>query len=365
MVDGGPVRVPGTGGQCISDADGIVRIPNLGTNRYSITVAPPGNADNQDRWSQTTTLEGGHDWDFWMMANDSGLDTELVQAGEPVPWAQFGFVDVGNAAHPAANPITTHAATSGRIHGTVMAGEPYVPGKGGLVGQGGANGQSGIRYSRPLDRVWIALNDFDNGDQVGYTTQNNADGTFDITNVKDGTYLMSFWDIDQDYAFDVFNVTVIGGQTVDLGNVPLLGWFTRVTGHVFVDNNANGKRDPGEPGVPNFDVTMKNRTNDLYVSGQNVSTTDFKGEYAIKEGYPIGAFIIEEFFNTRYKTTGVTYQADNDPQEHTTLTAAVDLSVNPIIGQDGRVDIGVLPYDAEADPVRRHLPGRHRGHRRL
>ncbi len=27
------------------------------------------------------------------------------------------------------------------------------------------------------------------------------------------------------------------------------------------------------------------------------------------------------------------------------LTAAVDLSLLPIIGQDGRVDIGVLPYD--------------------
>ena len=140
------------------------------------------------------------------------------------------------------------------------------------------------------------------------------------------------------------------GDPIDLGNVPLLGWFTRITGHVFVDNNANGKRDPGEPGVPNFDVTMKNRRNDMMVSGQNVSTTNFTGEYAIKEGYPMGAFIIEEFFNTRYKTTGVTYQADNDPQEHTTLTAAVDLSVNPIIGQDGRVDIGVLPYDAEATP---------------
>ena len=77
----------------------------------------------------------------------------------------------------------------------------------------------------------------------------------------------------------MFNVTVVGGQMVDLGNVPLIGWYTRVTGHVFIDTNANGKLDPGEQGVPNFDVTIKNRTNDMYVSGQNLTTTDFKGTY--------------------------------------------------------------------------------------
>ena len=286
-----------------------------------------------------------------MMANDSGLDTEMVQAGEPVPWAQFGFVDTGTVTSPA---TSWRAIPSGRItadrprwrsRGRSWPPSRTYPGQGGLPGQGGANGQSGIRYPRQLDRVMIALNDFDNGDQTGYVTQDDADGTFDIKHVKDGSYLMSFWDIDQDYAFDVFNVTIVGGQMVDLGNVPLIGWFTQITGHVFVDTNNNGKRDPGEQGVPNFDVTIKNRTNDMEVSGQSVATTDGLGQYDFTEAYPAGAFHIQEFFNTRYKTTGVTYQADNDPSEHTVLTAAVDISLLPIIGQDGRVDIGVLPYD--------------------
>ena len=282
-----------------------------------------------------------------MMANDSGLDTEMVQAGEPVPWAAVRLCRPEGRR----SPITADISKTGEIKGTVMAAEPYIPGQGGLVGQGGANGQSGIRYPRPLDDVWIALNDFDNGDQIGFVTENDADGTFDIKNVKDGTYLMSVWDIDQDYAFDCFNVT---GRRRPDGRPRQRAAHRlvhQITGHVFIDNNANGKRDPGEPGVPNFDVTIKNRTNDLYVSGQNLATTDFKGNYHVKEGYPTGAFIIEEFFNTRYKTTGVTYQADNDPQEHTVLTAAVDISLNHIIGQDGRVDIGVLPYDSHRPPT--------------
>ncbi len=353
-LDGGdPIRVPGTGGKCLSDANGVVRVPNMGTNRYSVTVAPPAGTAHPEDWVETTTLEGGHDSDFWMMANDTGLDTELVQAGEPVPWAQFGFVDLENQnanGVPQPWPITANSSATGEIKGTVMAAEPYVPGQGGLAGQGGANGQSGIRYPHVLDRVIVGLNDFDNGDLLGYTTQNNDDGTFDITHVKDGTYLMSFWDIDQDYAFDVFNVTIAGGKLVDLGDVPLIGWFTRITGKVFVDTNANGKLDPGEQGVPNFDVVIKQRANDLIVSGQKIGSTDPAGNYSFKEAYPAGSFLIEEFFNTRYKTTGVTYQADNDPQEHTVTTAAVDLSVLPIIGQDGRVDIGVLPYDTAASP---------------
>ena len=32
----------------------------------------------------------------------------------------------------------------------------------------------------------------------------------------------------------------------DVGNKMIVGWFTHVHGTVFVDDNGNGKRDPGE-----------------------------------------------------------------------------------------------------------------------
>jgi uncharacterized repeat protein (TIGR01451 family) len=338
---GSPVRVAGTGGKCLSDADGVVRIPNLGPDRYSITIAPP---EGQDYWVQTTTLEGGHDWDFWLQANDTGLDTEMVQAGEPVPWAIFGYVDSRMAALPLGVSAIDPAKT-GEVKGNLLGGEAYVPGVGALPGQGGANGQSGIRYSHPLDRIWIALNDLDNGDQMAYVGR--WDKSFDIKNVRDGTYLMSVWDEDQGYAFDMFNVTIVGGNIVDQGDVPLLGWFTDLRGHVFVDANNNGKLDPGEKPVPNFDVTIKNRTNNLFEQGQNISSTLADGSFHFVQGYPSGIFEILEFYNQRYKTTGVTFQADNDPQEHTTLTGAVDISLLPIIGLNAKVDIGVLPYDSD------------------
>ena len=67
---------------------GKVKIPNLGPNRYALSVVPPEGSD----WAQTTTLEGNHDWDAWVMEGATGLDTEFVVAGEPFPATFFGYV---------------------------------------------------------------------------------------------------------------------------------------------------------------------------------------------------------------------------------------------------------------------------------
>ena len=50
-------------GRCVSDGGGHIVIPNLGPNRLAATVSPP--AAQTSQWAQTTTLEGGHDFDIW------------------------------------------------------------------------------------------------------------------------------------------------------------------------------------------------------------------------------------------------------------------------------------------------------------
>ena len=64
----------------------------------------------------------------------------------------------------------------------------------------------------------------------------------------------------------------------------------------------------------------------------------------IREAYPVTKWSILEAFNTRYKTTGITVQADNETSPTTYLGAAVDINVLPIIGLGGPVDWGVKPY---------------------
>ncbi|MFB9236029.1 hypothetical protein ACFFWC_10800 [Plantactinospora siamensis] len=326
-ADGKPeISAPSTG--CRSDANGDITIPNLGPDRYAAQVVPPGGQS----WIQTTTLEGGHDWDIWVQEGDTGYDTEQTLGGERVPYVDFGFV--------APKPLTGGA--SGRITGTVVQARTYVGGQGGVTIP--ADGVAGASIAGPVPRPWIALSDLGNGDQMVYLAQGGADGSFSIANVPDGDYQLTAWDGPQEMILDSFNVTVRNGQTVDVGNKILVGWFTEIHGTIFVDTNGNGRRDAGESGVPRFPVVLKERDNSLMDQGTNTVSTDGNGNYAIKEAYPLTKWLVLEAFNTRFKTTGITYQADNEPDPTTLRGAAVDVDVLPIIGLGGRIDWGVQPY---------------------
>jgi hypothetical protein len=336
-----PTPIAGTSG-CLTGADGIVTIPNMPPGRYGLTMVPPqskqGGQAAKDQWIQTTTLEGNHDFDVWLMPNETGLDTEQVVAGEPQPFVEFGYV-------PPTNTLT--AAAGGEIKGQLMGSNNYVPGIGGLTGTGGNSNTAGIKLDRAPKGGWVALSNLNSGTdgQLVYAAPANADGTFDIKNVPDGDYSMAIWDQPQDYLLDQFNVTVAQGQLVDTGVLPLLNWFSRLSGNVFIDLNGNGRQDPGEPGLPKFTMQNLNRTNNTYEQGQQTADTDKNGHYEFTEAYPLGQFNVAQFFNTRYKTTGVTYHSCNDPQEHTVITPAVDLSYLPVIGQCGVLDVGVQPYN--------------------
>lgn len=395
-------------GRCTSDANGNILIPYLAPNRYGASVvADPvagvdpvthqtvdpqqvcpvlGTADHSTVtagqtsacWVQTTTLEGNHDFDAWPQANSTGYDTELLVAGELVPEVQFGFVRAGCMVSTATgtvdfsgltdpnrwldpsscgnSPRTSGPTPTGGIKGKIMGANAYYPGLGALPGTGGNAGTAGYKFDRPVHHPWVTLSDLNNGDKTVWAGNAALDGSFLISGVPDGSYSVAVWDQMQDYIFDSFNVTVAGGKVVDLGVVPLLEWWTRITGKICIDANGNGRCDPGEAGVPKFLVQNLNRTNNLQEGGQNTDVTDDQGNYGFTEAYPLGYNDVIQAFNTRWKTTGVTWQACNDPHEHTTLTAAVDVQYNPVIAQCGRLDWAVQPYSGatatQRDPNR-------------
>ena len=123
-----PTAVPGTGGVCYSDADGLLTIPNMGTNRYALSVLPPAGSD----WIQTTTLEGNHDWDAWVMEGATGFDTEFVVAGEPIPTPIFGYVPGPSSTYWDDPDHSFTPGGTGTIKGVVDAMDIYVPQTGGL-----------------------------------------------------------------------------------------------------------------------------------------------------------------------------------------------------------------------------------------
>ncbi len=316
-------------GRCTSDATGQIVIPNLGPDRYAATVTPP--ASQASQWVQTTTLEGAMDWDIWIQEGETGYDNEVLKGGELVPMVQFGF---------AKRKPSTGSTATGAITGRVMEGLSYIGGPGGAAYEAVL---PGMKNGAPIKNPWVSISDLDAGDAALYVGQGAADGSFTIPHVPDGTYQLSLWDEPIDHILWSYNVVVRNGATTNVGNEQIVGWFTHLHGHVFVDSNENGKRDAGEAGVPQFPLTIRERDNSLMDQYTNTASTDTTGAFDIKETYPLSKWLVFEAFNTRYRTTGISYRGDNEKSFTTKLGGLVDLDFLPVIGLGGEIDWGVKP----------------------
>ena len=264
--------------------------------------------------------------------------TFLLPGRNPVP----NVTSASRFTTPDAGPALFGAAGGHTVSGTAVQLNTYIGGSGG-VQSGLEFNLAGASIKGPVKRPIVALSNLSDNDRMQYVARAATDGTISIPDVPDGTYQLTVWDFDQDLIIDSFNVTVAGAD-VNVGQKGLVGWWTEITGSVFVDRNGNGVRDPGENGVPQFLVAFKERDNSTWDQGINSVTTDANGNYVIREAYPVTKWSVLEAFNTRYKTTGITVQAENAKNPTTYLGAAVDLNVLPIIGLTGRVDWGVQPY---------------------
>jgi hypothetical protein len=379
-----------------ADEFGDIAVPNLGPNRYEVWVVPP----DDETWIQTTTLEGNLPWDTWLQEGATGYDTEFVVGAEPFPWTIFGFVP-GNTHYHSGQPdaITTAPinsggpATGGTIKGDVHKARVYVPWNAGNAYNGDIwGGFKGVRDAGPLDGARIALSSIALGDSLVYVGQADADGHFQIDNVPAGNYTLTFWDDALLTILDFQQVTVVDGAVTnmtdandngviepDLNESPLhlTGWWTTIEGTVFLDNDGDGVRDAGEPGVFNYPLVIRKRDNSIVERGAVATITSVDGSYEFTNTYPFGWWMVLEAYTDLYYTTGVTMYnvdftttPDNDPNANplnpplleeappvTIVGQGVDVSFLPIIGQTGRIDWGVRPYDPRSIVLADPAPG--------
>ena len=333
-ADSHPIVSTESTGRCVSDATGLIVIPNLGPNRYAAVVTEP--RGQHSRWVQTTTLEGAKDHDIWIQEGETGLDNEVLKAGEPVPMVQFGF------AEKQALDVSANHPPSGGVKGVVVGGLPYI---GGTPGLSYETGFPNTKVEGPISKPWVALSDLGGGDSAVYVGRGDKQGRFDIANVPNGTYQLSVWDDNLDHILWSFNVIVRKGKVSNVGHKMIVGWFSHLHGHVFIDSNENGRRDPNEKSVPGFPLTIRERDNSLMDQYTNTTSTSESGAYDIREVYPLGKWLVLEAFDTRYRTTGVSYRGENEKKWTTKKGGLVDLNFLPIIGLGGEIDWGVQPYD--------------------
>ncbi|MCB9101109.1 MAG: pectin esterase [Anaerolineales bacterium] len=305
--DGNGNPISGTGGQCLTDENGEVTVPNLGAGKYGVFVVPP---DGQG-WVQTSTLEGTHTIDAWVEEGNKGFITE---AGVLGPAVAIGFVqecefglcpqlnNQGNLVFPnTPNPAQGSAQIIGRVREASEAG-----------------GEFQVVEGKAVPEPYIALNNLSGNDEQVYTGRGNPDGTFTIPNVPPGTYQLVYWDEPQLYIISFATVQVNPDDTVvDMGDLLTPRWFGQIQGYTYIDNgvtkdgrvisggaengirdciaDGNGLIDPHnvdscEQGLPNQDLDI--RFNDGSI--KYASFSDSNGYYDFPEHFPYGHYLIWE-----------------------------------------------------------------------
>ncbi len=284
-------------GFVLSDADGFARFRYLRPGKYTIKVIPPADQN----WQQTTTIEGQKGQDAWVKANEPNYFTEFGPAG---PHVEIGFVQPTNTLTAGPGTKTVSGSVS-NLHQsrppdfTMFSGAPF-----------------------DYTRAWVGLNVGVDG-QLLYAQPTNADGTFSIEGVPPGTYTLAIWDSALDVIFAAKSVVVPAdaSTTVDLHDIPVFSWFTRLYHYVFEDTNKNGKRDAGERGIREVPLNTRWRDATVYQS----SATDGSGFLPFEETFPFFAWQIAEVDYGRFRATGVTAIVDNggNPTTDTTWSDAV------------------------------------------
>jgi len=314
----------------------------------TLALVPGGVTTSAKTWTSLTSI-ATPSW-----ALDPGVPAGLNPVADPAIPAAVDAIKVGfivpNSTGVANADLSVPA---GVVKGTVVGVAKYAPAVGGLnLGGTGAANLVDFGAQKILENIkapLVSLLDANGNDLTVYMGKGNADGTFQINNVPDGDYILTYWDEDQAYMLTQGNLKVQNGQTTDLGVLDAAAWWATVKGRVCFDTNRDGKCQDSEPGLPGKDLNLLNRDNSLSAHGDNTATTDANGYYTFPRAYPYGQWVVLQGYWEQYYTVGITYQALNQPTETTLKKTFVDVSTFNAMGIANRVDWAIHTY--ETDPA--------------
>ena len=139
-------------------------------------------------------------------------------------------------------------------------------------------------------------------------TQCKEDGSFTFKNVPPGTYQAAVFDRWLDQIIQTVAVTVPNlptPQTVDMGDIPVLSWFTQL--------DLNQLRDDGKgnlSGLQDQNLVVRYRNGSI----SNQTLTDASGNGILVELFPLFNWYVTESDTTRYKQKTVRIIVDGGGQ---------------------------------------------------
>ena len=197
-------------------------------------------------------------------------------------------------------PAGTELTTTDNYDVTLAAGEDYMDADFGF---------DGIELGSIGDYVWMDTNGdgIQDAGEMGIpnvtititypdgsttTTVTNDEGLYLFDNLPAGEYIITVGDGPEGTSITTvttYTITIGEGEdnlTADFGFDGIeLG---SIGDYVWYDENANGIQDPGETGIPNITVTLKDETGEIVA----ITTTDDLGKYLFVN-LPSGNYIVE------------------------------------------------------------------------
>jgi len=280
-----------------SPLEGQAVIANLMPGLYEV-MATPG-ADRIARgeeWLQTNTLDGTKPHEAFIKQGEPAYFQEFGPAGYHVT---IGFANPaiinGRKAAVCAN-TTCNNSVSGTVTTVRISRSPderlY---------------SSGNYAANSFTQCYVSLGDPDAEDFA--FTKCDANGNFSFSGIPDGSLRITVFDQWNDLLVDglSFPVAVRGGQSVNMGDVPMQQWRTSLYTRSYFDLNGDGvsnldaQGNPTEPGLTLLPTNVRFRDG----SYSNFNNTDLNGFAGFNEIFPFFNWVVLEADTTRYKQTGV------------------------------------------------------------
>lgn len=272
---------------------GHALIKNITPARYDV-IAHPGAArtNKGEQWWQTETLEGTPAQDAFTGVNEPRYFQEF---GPPGLHTTVGFV---NPDHVAQYAKATRQVGIHTVKGQVTSQHMSHPSNVAQFDSG-----SYKLLSSTYCRVTLNPGSGGNGSTIA-ATECNEDGSFQFNNVPPGTYQAAVFDKWLDQIIQTVAVTVPAAaapQTVDIGHIPVLSWFTQLDLNQLLDDGKGHLS-----GLANQNLVVRYRNGSI----SNQTLTDVTGNGILVELFPLFNWYVTESDTLRYKQKAVRIAVD-------------------------------------------------------
>ncbi len=283
-------------GKTYSPLAGQVVIDNLYAGLYEVQAYPSADRIARgENWLQTNTLDGGAPHEVFLKPNEPGYFQEFgpgnfhVSIGFANPKIindrKAGFcASAINNLGPCNHTLTVHVTNS---HMSRAPDERTY--------------SSGTYDHYSFTTCYVSVGPADAEDFALGTC--DANGTVTLTGMPAGTFKIAVFDQWNDIMLD----GLVGTLTVDPSKpttdieYPVTQWRTDLSTHSFVDTNANGLPDDGEPGLALVNTNVRYRDGSFGF----FNNTDLGGDAGFNEIFPFIDWLVVETSSTRYKPEAV------------------------------------------------------------